>query len=62
MYYHNPITDSYAKVLGVDNHTQIATVIIDGQTQQMPWEEFIHQFRHSKLSRPPPNLAHHPPQ
>lgn len=44
-YYYNPTTDQYAKVLGVDDRTGIATVIIDDKKQEVPWDEFIGKFR-----------------
>lgn len=44
-YYYNPITDQYAKVLGVDDRTGIATVIIDDKKDEMDWDEFISEFK-----------------
>lgn len=44
-YYYNPTKDQYAKVLGVDDRTGIATVIIDDKKDEMDWDEFIAEFR-----------------
>lgn len=44
-YYYNPKTCQYAKVLGVDDRTGIATVIIDGKKDEMDWDEFISEFK-----------------
>lgn len=44
-YYYNPTTDQYAKVLGVDDRTGIATVIIDDKKDEMAWDEFIGKFK-----------------
>lgn len=44
-YYYNPITDQYAKVLGVDDRTNLATVIIDDKKDEMDWDEFISEFK-----------------
>lgn len=44
-YYYNPITDQYAKVLGVDDRTNLAAVIIDDKKDEMDWDEFISEFK-----------------
>ncbi|OOS03254.1 hypothetical protein SAMN02745664_12334 [Moraxella cuniculi DSM 21768] len=44
-YYYNPTTDQYAQVLGVDDRTGIATVIIDDKEYEMDWHEFIGKFK-----------------
>ncbi len=44
-YYYNPTTEQYAKVLGVDDRTGIATVIIDDKKHEMDWDEFIGKFK-----------------
>lgn len=44
-YYYNPTDDKYAKVLGVDDRTGIATVIIDDKKDEMDWDEFISEFK-----------------
>lgn len=44
-YYYNPTTDQYAKVLGVDDRTNLAAVIIDDKKDEMDWDEFISEFK-----------------
>lgn len=44
MYYYNPTTNQYAKVLGVDDRTGMATVVIDDKPRQMPWMAFLGEF------------------
>ena len=44
MYYYNPITKQYAKVLGVDSETGFAIVVINDKTVTMAWDDFISQF------------------
>lgn len=44
-YYYNPATDTYAKVLGVDDRTNLATVIIDDKKDEIHWDNFISEFK-----------------
>lgn len=44
-YYYNPKTNQYAKVLGVDDRTQIAIVVIDDKKVDLSWDEFIGKFK-----------------
>lgn len=44
-YYYNPTTHQIAKVLGVDDRTHLATIVIDDKSVTMDWHEFIKQFK-----------------
>lgn len=43
-YYFNDATGQLATVLGVDDRTNMATVVIDGDRHQMDWDEFLQDF------------------
>lgn len=47
MYYTNDNGD-IAKVLGVDDRTNKATVVINDQTVEMDWDRFIEEFNRIK--------------
>lgn len=44
-YYFNARTGQYAKVLGVDDRTDIAVVVIDGEQYSMDWQVFLKEFK-----------------
>lgn len=47
MYYTNDNGD-IAKVLGVDDRTNKATVVINDKTVEMDWDRFIEEFNRIK--------------
>lgn len=47
MYYTNDNGD-IAKVLGVDDRTNMATVVINDKTVEMDWDRFIEEFKRIK--------------
>lgn len=49
-YYTNDKGD-VAKVLGVDDRTGLATVVINGETKEMPWDRFIEKFKRMGVER-----------
>ena len=50
-YYYNPKTGQYAKVLGVDDITGIAVVVINDKAVTMAWNEFIKEFKRMGVER-----------
>lgn len=44
-YYYNPETGQYAKVLGVDDRTDIAVVMIDDKRCDVDWQVFLKEFK-----------------
>lgn len=50
MCYINNNSDT-AKVLGVDDCTGLATVVINGETKEMPWDRFIEKFKRMGIER-----------
>lgn len=50
MYYTNDKGD-IAKVLGVDDRTGLATVVINDKAAVMAWDEFIREFKRLVVER-----------
>lgn len=49
-YYTNDKGD-IAKVLGVDDRTGLASVVINDKTVTMAWDEFIKEFKRMRVER-----------
>lgn len=55
-YYTNNKGD-IAKVLGVDDRTGMASVLINDQAVTMAWVDFIQEFRHLGVKNAPKHIA-----
>ena len=60
-YYFNDATGQLATVLGVDDRTNLATVVIDGDRYQMDWGDFLQVFNTLSDTSKPSRINQHRP-
>lgn len=51
MTYYTNDKGNVAKVLGIDDHTGLATVVINDKAVTMAWDEFIKEFKRMGVER-----------